>query len=1490
MVEKETGHVPETGGTLRRIVRTDMLTLRKRNSFVGPMRALVGTGLFDVIGNRFLLRTFRRWQGLSLFFLEESKDGGFRPVPAPVQYVLQPELHIHFDTPLSDDAGKRDEKGFSAFRPINGGAKPVLFDAGSGGKSAGMAEATAVSAAASKASATDASKAADWQFFMEALAFRNPAETGKSAPAVSGVTGRTTADRTLGRPLPVGHGGKVRDADGKVRDADGKVSDADGDRETGEVGDNAIVRTAGRPDGRVVEFSGRGMFRNVPPTSMTNETVYRIGMDAGSVHREARAFPACPADPFRQAGLFFSGLLSLPGWPKRGRISDFFPLNGQNILRGTATVRSDLDLRGGPATDFLQAPQLAGVSSLPSESHASSTSRIVEKATDGLVEWLIGAVHAQTATRLSAKADTGRMAESPAGETENAPTGQGRIAAFRRTAGRTLLFGRHSTNGTNSRNTNSRNTYYGKSGRTVVSGAAGFPVEFGSADMPTEFRSADMPGTADSVRTSRSAEVTEQIGRTGSADMSGRMGLTDMKGTKGATGANGVPASAAAAKAMSHLGSDGALGVSASDGADGALGVPGSAGADGLSGYNGTSGAGGLSGYDGTSGADGMAGFVIREKSAARMDGTDTTEQNAFFSEEVEYGRILQAIPDAGSLRGFDFREETSGLAALLMEEQFQPRTAFLQQMGNAANRGAREIGSPSEGILEHLAGYPDRLLTGNGERTGARSGLPKGLNARWPHPSDFISALGTGIANRLMTFVQNLRSSFSERQDSLRITDTEGPAGAAQSGRSKSPAIPHEGSARRGNLEKTALHAARSGILPLEDVLVENVRITREKTGLSGDYELMDMPSHVMESVRKMASVQMEQPAALTYGNTATGTPRSFLFGRMLLQRTLQSLAWRSLARLASEHERLLRLFPGESRQGSDLAGDGRTQAPMNVFLAFREEMATAEQVLSGRSPMSSAKGRSEAGSALRPTTGPERDATERDAAERGMGFLAAGVEPGMPAGPIRRQVGPMALAHSEQAGRFQPTENPLHPETGLHSVKRVTDILPSARQFGIGARTRPGMTLLHSAADVSTGQTLIHPAAGKPVTSATAGDQPFSAASRRRSTSADHVDGGSSGLFHSDAAVSFLSDRVRDDLKRTGAVGASGPGAIAVSRRGSASDTGTGVAAAAGPGAVDGGDFGSFIDSMENEMVPDDGSGAILPLQAGLREGMRLLHPSEVSGTAAGISRGMSAAGSAGAAASTITSAGMGTATGVPAGTASSAASGPFFGQSGDQAGSSRGSGLFSGYAGRQPSGMMPTSSRESTLARNAADNLHLLSADRTFRLPEGIRTLQEPRSTSRAFRFSAGRTFRPPGGIRTLQDLRPALRTTGPIRRGGSGDTAELLMLRQQTSGESYAGGSYTGKPFAGGAYSGEMYADRTEKGADQVPVLESTFLPRRPAETVMKSLNTPADSSVRDARRISGTGEWPGPVELNRLVDKVYAQLETRLARERRRYGK
>ncbi|SHN76022.1 hypothetical protein [Desulfitobacterium chlororespirans] len=56
-----------------------------------------------------------------------------------------------------------------------------------------------------------------------------------------------------------------------------------------------------------------------------------------------------------------------------------------------------------------------------------------------------------------------------------------------------------------------------------------------------------------------------------------------------------------------------------------------------------------------------------------------------------------------------------------------------------------------------------------------------------------------------------------------------------------------------------------------------------------------------------------------------------------------------------------------------------------------------------------------------------------------------------------------------------------------------------------------------------------------------------------------------------------------------------------------------------------------------------------------------------------------------------------------------------------------------------------------------------------------------------------------------------------------------------------------------------------------------------------EPVMKSLNTPVEIASPSLKQSIQNVDFMNPTELNRLVDKVYSQLETRLKREKRRFG-
>nr|MDD2497547.1 hypothetical protein [Desulfitobacteriaceae bacterium] len=66
-------------------------------------------------------------------------------------------------------------------------------------------------------------------------------------------------------------------------------------------------------------------------------------------------------------------------------------------------------------------------------------------------------------------------------------------------------------------------------------------------------------------------------------------------------------------------------------------------------------------------------------------------------------------------------------------------------------------------------------------------------------------------------------------------------------------------------------------------------------------------------------------------------------------------------------------------------------------------------------------------------------------------------------------------------------------------------------------------------------------------------------------------------------------------------------------------------------------------------------------------------------------------------------------------------------------------------------------------------------------------------------------------------------------------------------------------------------------------------EKTSPKREQREPVMKSLNTAVEIPRKTVKQIINDVDLMNSTELNRLVDKIYSQLETRLAKERRRFG-
>jgi len=71
--------------------------------------------------------------------------------------------------------------------------------------------------------------------------------------------------------------------------------------------------------------------------------------------------------------------------------------------------------------------------------------------------------------------------------------------------------------------------------------------------------------------------------------------------------------------------------------------------------------------------------------------------------------------------------------------------------------------------------------------------------------------------------------------------------------------------------------------------------------------------------------------------------------------------------------------------------------------------------------------------------------------------------------------------------------------------------------------------------------------------------------------------------------------------------------------------------------------------------------------------------------------------------------------------------------------------------------------------------------------------------------------------------------------------------------------------------------------THKSSEQVSEKQSQ------RKLVVKSLNTPLNSQTKTIKQSVSDVELMNPAVLSKLVDKVYSQLETRIVRERRRYG-
>ncbi len=84
--------------------------------------------------------------------------------------------------------------------------------------------------------------------------------------------------------------------------------------------------------------------------------------------------------------------------------------------------------------------------------------------------------------------------------------------------------------------------------------------------------------------------------------------------------------------------------------------------------------------------------------------------------------------------------------------------------------------------------------------------------------------------------------------------------------------------------------------------------------------------------------------------------------------------------------------------------------------------------------------------------------------------------------------------------------------------------------------------------------------------------------------------------------------------------------------------------------------------------------------------------------------------------------------------------------------------------------------------------------------------------------------------------------------------------------------------------------QQLQQRRQQQSQQPQQLQQVQQPQQPQQQpVMKSLNTPVEISPKTVRHTVSDVDLMNPAELNRLVDKVYSQLETRLSRERRRFG-
>ena len=120
-----------------------------------------------------------------------------------------------------------------------------------------------------------------------------------------------------------------------------------------------------------------------------------------------------------------------------------------------------------------------------------------------------------------------------------------------------------------------------------------------------------------------------------------------------------------------------------------------------------------------------------------------------------------------------------------------------------------------------------------------------------------------------------------------------------------------------------------------------------------------------------------------------------------------------------------------------------------------------------------------------------------------------------------------------------------------------------------------------------------------------------------------------------------------------------------------------------------------------------------------------------------------------------------------------------------------------------------------------------------------------------------------------LRLLQNKRPFVLSNRVSYRDRESVGTEMLILAPSVAARDYHQGYVNSLP---------PITHKSEE-RDSSP---------RPSEPKVKSLNTPVEIR-KTSKEIIADVDLMNPSQLNKLVDKVYSQLETRLTRERRRFG-